>query len=150
MESHIYSKGSSSGKTAVMVMSAVEQGFDSSTLLNYLWNLTKQGSRRKQLINHDPLLRSIKQIICPTGQCQQLSGKSSCKGRRWFESILTHNYRLLTKTIIVGSIPLPFTMKNLDVNTMYQHDTEISPALRYCQPGLLINLKKFLKLLNKD
>lgn len=49
-----------------------------------------------------------------------------------------------------GSIPLPFTMKNLDVNIMYQHDTEKSPALKYCQPGLLIDLRNFLKLLNKD
>ena len=41
-------------------------------------------------------------------------------------------------------------MKNLDVNTMYQHDTENSPVLRYCQPGLLIDLRTFLKLLNKN
>ena len=28
---------------------------------------------------------------------------------------------------------------------IYEHDTEISPARRYCQPGMSINLQKFVK-----
>ena len=37
----------------------------------------------------------------------------------------------------------------MENNKIYEHDVEISPALRYCQPGLLIDLREFLKLLNK-
>lgn len=28
---------------------------------------------------------------------------------------------------------------------IYEHDTEISPAIRYCQPCMSINLLKFVK-----
>ena len=28
---------------------------------------------------------------------------------------------------------------------IYEHDTEISPAIRYCQPYISINLLKFVK-----
>ena len=28
---------------------------------------------------------------------------------------------------------------------IYEHDTEISPAIRYCQPCISINLQKFVK-----
>lgn len=29
---------------------------------------------------------------------------------------------------------------------IYEHDTEISPTIRYCQPCISINLQKFVKL----
>lgn len=59
---------------------------------------------------------------------------------------------------VVGSIPtpptksfvlVPFKLNIMENNKIYEHDVEISPALRYCQPGLLIDLREFLKLLNK-
>lgn len=28
---------------------------------------------------------------------------------------------------------------------IYEHDTEISPAIKYCQPCMNINLQKFVK-----
>lgn len=28
---------------------------------------------------------------------------------------------------------------------IYEHDTEISPAIKYCQPYMSINLQKFVK-----
>ena len=28
---------------------------------------------------------------------------------------------------------------------IYEHDSEISPAIRYCQPYMNINLQKFVK-----
>lgn len=29
---------------------------------------------------------------------------------------------------------------------IYEHDTEISPVIRYCQPCMNINLQKFVKI----
>jgi len=35
----------------------------------------------------------------------------------------------------------------MENNKIYEHDIEISPALKYCQPRLFLNLREFLKLL---
>ena len=38
-------------------------------------------------------------------------------------------------------------LKNLGImnQKIYEHDTEISPVIRYCQPCMSINLLKFVK-----
>ena len=45
----------------------------------------------------------------------------------------------------VGSNPASSAMKELDKQRIYEHDLEISPAFKYCQPIMLLDLKEFLR-----
>ena len=45
----------------------------------------------------------------------------------------------------VGSNPTASAMKELDRQKIYEHDLEISPAFKYCQPMMLLDLKEFLR-----